>query len=553
MGPRQFDLDLTTMEILENNKMKKTLSFLTIVFGLSLPSFAAKIAVTVGNGILQPGTTAGFNVSSGTARNFTSFASTVTDSLQSFNTTILGPAPITGATCTATTGGGLTTGSSLYWKIYAIPKVGNGSVGSQTGLAQMTMIPGGAFQTATLSWNQVAGADHYGITRSSAIAPGSPFLLTSTFTGTVFIDTGIAAPSGNPWPSTPYGSTSVYVSGGLLMGGSNMAISWIDYNGSGEIRPYIGPTSAGEWIIKGGLGSNKNNVYFANSSDQNYWRFLQDTSDSSSVIDAVVPGSSNDNHMKVIAGSSITFIVDNFNIADMTSQALNIHNVRAGANQLGLINTSSDAISTIYNGGASGKKEIGFQTSAGTSAYFSDGGNFDFYTAAANVSPTISSSVIQGRSGYVQISTPAYIHGQTVGITPKTGDMGEYSTANAASLINFPATTVWTAITTITITAGDWDVWGHLDVNQNGATCSQYAIALSTFSGSATTDHVANLNQWQDTCRGSLLEWGFTTPQVQFLVTNATATFNVYLKGEVNYSASGPPQRQGSLFKRRRS
>lgn len=48
--------------------MKKIMFFI-LLLGLFKPLFAAKIAVTIGTGALQPGTTAGFNVSSGTIQN----------------------------------------------------------------------------------------------------------------------------------------------------------------------------------------------------------------------------------------------------------------------------------------------------------------------------------------------------------------------------------------------------------------------------------------------------------------------------------------------------
>jgi hypothetical protein len=69
--------------------MNKLLAFCLIFF--SIPAAAAKIAVTVGDGSLQPGTTAGFNVSSGTVANF-KFA----------NATTTGTFTLSGATVTNT-------------------------------------------------------------------------------------------------------------------------------------------------------------------------------------------------------------------------------------------------------------------------------------------------------------------------------------------------------------------------------------------------------------------------------------------------------------------
>lgn len=48
--------------------MKKMIPFL-LLLGLLSPVYAAKISVTIGTGALQPGTTAGFNVASGTVQN----------------------------------------------------------------------------------------------------------------------------------------------------------------------------------------------------------------------------------------------------------------------------------------------------------------------------------------------------------------------------------------------------------------------------------------------------------------------------------------------------
>jgi hypothetical protein len=111
------------------------------------------------------------------------------------------------------------------------------------------------------------------------------------------------------------------------------------------------------------------------------------------------------------------------------------------------------------------------------------------------------------------------------------GFVGEYAT-NTASGVSL-TTGAWTAITSVTLTAGDWDVSGVIRAVPAGSTAVQGVIAgINTTSGaSAGLGTQSNINATLTT--GAIQELATPTVRMSF-----ASTTTVYLNANVSFTVS---------------
>lgn len=100
----------------------------------------------------------------------------------------------------------------------------------------------------------------------------------------------------------------------------------------------------------------------------------------------------------------------------------------------------------------------------------------------------------------LQLSAGAGILGVTDGSAASTGEIGELledSDDGGGSGIDL-AQSVWGELCSLTLTAGDWDVWGQVHFNASGATIERFQITISDVSAAVPTDQVLgkNLLNW---------------------------------------------------------
>lgn len=112
----------------------------------------------------------------------------------------------------------------------------------------------------------------------------------------------------------------------------------------------------------------------------------------------------------------------------------------------------------------------------GQIGYNTTTGNFDAYTAVGWVTVVPSS----GMTSAFAPSTTAGIAGTTSGNDANSGSVGEYIEAVAGATV---VTTSGTAMTSITLTAGDWDIAGSAQYYGASGT-SEISAAINTTSGS---------------------------------------------------------------------
>ena len=172
------------------------------------------------------------------------------------------------------------------------------------------------------------------------------------------------------------------------------------------------------------------------------------------------------------------------------------------------------------------------------------------------------SIVLDGTTGVTTpglSSTGTITPGQTTGIVGTTtnnnaqaGSVGEYVASVITTYTNFPATGVFGDLTSISLTAGDWDVSLSFGAYISASSNAKEIISfIGTVSGNNTINYVPNDNgQYLGFTRSS------TSPNEAFIVVPAyrvsiSSTATYYLKMYADYTSGGPPIAKGRISARR--
>lgn len=161
-------------------------------------------------------------------------------------------------------------------------------------------------------------------------------------------------------------------------------------------------------------------------------------------------------------------------------------------------------------------------------------------------------SAAQDAAAFGQI--PSITAGQIVGTATNdnasAGNVGEYIASDGGSG-GFAATTVWFDQTSLSLTAGDWNVCAQLVCDNNGGTWSRVDFGVSSTSGNSATGLAFGTNWTVEGWANSLL-----TPTIKSLsITNyrvsLSTTTTYYFKVRGTFSL-GSPSVDGSLIYARR-
>jgi len=238
-------------------------------------------------------------------------------------------------------------------------------------------------------------------------------------------------------------------------------------------------------------------------------------------------------------GTNSTLFAQIWNNSTNGSSTLQL--VSATANSyfgLGIVDNSGSPYAQLSTG------------SAVLSTYFAiNGHNYLQATAAGNVTvPAPTSGVgltVNGVSGSAAISTSttgSNIQGWTDGSNAAAGNIGEYIESHASAVAVAPNTQ--TTITSISLTAGDWDVHGSFASGALGTTNTGFTAGINT---TAATLPSFNYQLYQGTPSSSTPPIG-PVPSQRF--TFATTT-TVYLVGE-QLGAGTNASCGGQIWARRR-
>jgi hypothetical protein len=462
---------------------------------------------------------------------------------------VFGVGPVTGSTVTPVSGGGLSA-QTWYWKVYPITK--DGIVGSPSGMA--SMVAGDPNLSGRISWNLTEGASYYAITRHSAQQGPDGYSTSSVVSSGfgVFVDTGGALINGNPW-SGNFSSTAAIFNTAIAVPASNGGYYFMDYV-SGRINGYIGTTSAGEMVLYPGYGGTFPGVHFADQFERQMILFQRGTIDespttSTSSIKVITYNDSlNAGDLYVVAKSSVVIIGDS---PDSTNRWVFRKSGldSAPGKSLTLYNASYNAASSISNPGPTNERWM--YLNYGQDFNISHQGTKQFTMTSSSAGFVVPVTISTGGIADAANSMLLYATGTVVNLkanttaTPApTGMKDEYRFTNRTSAITHSGTNVWSNVTSTTISAGVWEVTGVGCINTSGATMTYIQYAISTGSGTTTTDHVAGANNLgghpassgtPDTC--------IPIPSYRMMVTTET---EIFTKIQAGYSG-GTPTIYGSI------
>lgn len=137
------------------------------------------------------------------------------------------------------------------------------------------------------------------------------------------------------------------------------------------------------------------------------------------------------------------------------------------------------------------------------------------------------------------ISASAGTLGVTTNSNAAAGVVGEYISSVGTGLSSFSGSTgVWTNITSISLTAGDWDVESMVTWSQNGGSAiTRNQTAVSVNSGTTTTDQVIGINQVDGSVPTAAYNVSQPIPRYRLSLSTTTT---VYLKGNSSFSVAQP-------------
>jgi hypothetical protein len=141
-------------------------------------------------------------------------------------------------------------------------------------------------------------------------------------------------------------------------------------------------------------------------------------------------------------------------------------------------------------------------------------------------------------------TTGAYTPSQTAGIVGTTtnnnvsaGSVGEYISSTVLVGSAVPLTTgTATTITSISLTAGDWDIWGNVVVlTASGTTIT---LVVSSYNTTASTLPTPPNNGWYTQWNGSVAGALSHAPSGGKARVSLSATTTIYLIGQANFTGS---------------
>lgn len=196
-------------------------------------------------------------------------------------------------------------------------------------------------------------------------------------------------------------------------------------------------------------------------------------------------------------------------------------NASLAGNQFQFLASSGTAAAPAYSQNVAGGTDTG--------AYFPDGGTISLSADGAERLRVNSSSA--------STTVPTYIKGTTTNDDAPTGWVGEYISSVTTTNSSAIATGAFDNISTMTLTAGDWDVSCSVFWQSNSATVTQFRAGISLTSGNSETG--MDLGNQQN---GIVQTTGITnvTLVVPAVRLSLSGTTDVYLKRMATYTVATP-------------
>ncbi len=346
-----------------------------------------------------------------------------------YSTALFGNTAVSGATATATTGGTLA-GGTYYYKIY--PTFGT-QVGAPS-IEKSVLLSGGNNATA-ISWTAVTGASGYRVSRGTSSGSQSGYYAVTTTSYTDINSSFTSA--GNAFSQA--NSQWISIGGNILMPASSGGIYFTDYV-DGSIAANIAITSAGELQYQPGTnGANKGVHFFQDYNQVGLIEF--DRSGTSSEI--VSWNGASLGNLLFTYGNNFTFSPNN-----TPTQIVSSSGIAMGTTKL-----------TGLSAGTASGDSIRYEQLFGGDVTLI--GNLIF-------NPTTKG-----------------VKGTTTNDNAPAGNVGEYITSGVARTGVALANATAKDVTSITLSAGDWDLSGAVGFTGTATTTTGADAYISQTSNTA--------------------------------------------------------------------
>lgn len=171
--------------------------------------------------------------------------------------------------------------------------------------------------------------------------------------------------------------------------------------------------------------------------------------------------------------------------------------------------------------------------------------------------PTMGANLAMGGNSLTGVNAITFGNTATGGTTGTTtndsaaaGFVGQFIDSSNHSLTAVGSSGQYANVTSISLTAGDWDVSGNVMFSFGTAvSITNASMAVSLFSGNTTTDHVAGANAYGSSAYPTATQDSSVATVPRFRVS-ISGTTTVFLKGAITY-ASGAPFFYGYISARR--
>jgi len=151
-------------------------------------------------------------------------------------------------------------------------------------------------------------------------------------------------------------------------------------------------------------------------------------------------------------------------------------------------------------------------------------------------------------TGLISPSQTVGIVGTTTNNSAQAGSIGEFISSVVSGVSSGYTTGTTVNVTSISLTAGDWDVWGLVFFNPT-ASSTMVSIRNSVTTTSATLGAEDASCQMNGPVGDPAVATTVLTPTVRFLLS---ATTTVYLVGATSFSSAGTYGANGTIRARRR-
>lgn len=130
------------------------------------------------------------------------------------------------------------------------------------------------------------------------------------------------------------------------------------------------------------------------------------------------------------------------------------------------------------------------------------------------------------------------IVGSTQADSASAGNYGEYASSGSTVFVNVASSGTFGNVVSGSLTAGNWNATGCVTIQLNGATITDYEVAVSSFSGNTTTDHTEADNWVEDSAFPSANAKSTLCVNNYRITNSGTTTF--YLKVKAGYTVATP-------------